>query len=60
MPLASYIGRKAIVTNPENNLEMVGKITRIHGKSKSKDKKVIVRFNKSVSPYIIQSKVIVK
>ncbi|UJG44696.1 MAG: hypothetical protein K9W46_05825 [Candidatus Heimdallarchaeum endolithica] len=60
MPLASYIGRKAIVTNPENNLKMVGKITHIHGKRKSRDKNVIVRFNKSVSPHIIQTKVIVK
>ncbi|MHA1352621.1 MAG: hypothetical protein ACTSPP_07525 [Candidatus Heimdallarchaeaceae archaeon] len=60
MPLANYVGRKAIVTNPENNLEIIGKITRIHGKRKSRENNVIVRFNKSVSPHVVQSKVIIK
>ena len=58
IPLESYLGRKVRV-HLKSGKELIGTITRIHGKRKSVEKTVIVRFSKGVSPHIITSRAIV-
>ena len=56
LPIESYIGRKVRIQLPKSEKQMIGKITRLHGKKTSKNNTVIVRFQKSVSPHIITAK----
>ncbi|MHA1405855.1 MAG: hypothetical protein ACTSSG_00545 [Candidatus Heimdallarchaeaceae archaeon] len=55
IPLEKYIGRKVRISLSEKK-EITGKITKIHGKNTSREKTVIVRFSKNISPHIITSK----
>ena len=54
-PLASYLGKKVRVYM-KSGKELVGVISKIHGRRTSKENSVVVRFNKSVSPHIITSR----
>ncbi|MEE9409642.1 MAG: helix-hairpin-helix domain-containing protein [Candidatus Heimdallarchaeota archaeon] len=55
-PLEKYLGRKVTVTFPKSNKQIIGTITRIHGKRSSIDKTVIVRFKQGISPHILTAK----
>jgi len=56
MPIESYLGRKVRIQFPKSERQIIGKITKLHGKKASKNNTVIVRFQKSVSPHIITAK----
>ena len=60
LPISSYLGRKVNITYPRTNKQIIGTISRVHGKSKSSNKAVIVRFQKGVSPHIITAKATLK
>ncbi|MCK4895772.1 MAG: hypothetical protein KAS47_03130 [Candidatus Heimdallarchaeota archaeon] len=60
MPISSYLGRKVNITYPRTNKQIIGTISRVHGKSKSRNKAVVVRFQKSVSPHIITARATLK
>ena len=60
MPINSYLGRKVNITYPKSNKQVIGTISRIHGKSKSRNKAVIVRFQKGVSSHIITARATLK
>ncbi|GAG97263.1 unnamed protein product, partial [marine sediment metagenome] len=55
-PLASYLGKRVRV-QMKSGKEIIGVISRIHGRRTSNENSVVVRFNKSVSPHIITSRV---
>ena len=55
VPLEKYLGRKVRV-QMKSGKELIGTISKIHGRRTSKENSVVVRFNKSVSPHIITSK----
>ena len=56
LPLESYIGRKVRIQFPKSEKQIIGKITKLHGKKTSKNNTVIVRFQQSVSPHIVTAK----
>ncbi|MBY9001128.1 MAG: hypothetical protein KGD64_09455 [Candidatus Heimdallarchaeota archaeon] len=56
LPISSYLGRKVNVVLPRTNKQMTGTISRVHGKSESRNNAVIVRFQKGVSPHIITAR----
>ena len=56
IPLPRYLGRKVTVTIPNTSKQMIGIISRLHGKKSSEDNKVIARFRRSVSPHIITAR----
>lgn len=60
LPISSYLGRKVNITYPRTNKQIIGTISRVHGKSKSRNKVVIVRFQRSVSPHIITARATLK
>ncbi|MHA1551757.1 MAG: helix-hairpin-helix domain-containing protein [Candidatus Heimdallarchaeaceae archaeon] len=60
LPISSYLGRKVNITYPRTNKQIIGTISRVHGKSKSRNKAVIVRFQRSVSPYIVTARATLK
>ena len=57
-PVDHYVGHK--VTISFGNRIITGKIVRAHGKKKSSDKTLIARFDKGLSPQLIESKVLIK
>jgi NAD-dependent DNA ligase len=54
-PLESYLGKKVRI-QMKSGKELLGVISKIHGKKSSKENSVVVRFNKSVSPHIVTSR----
>ena len=54
-PLASYLGKRVRV-QMKSGKEIIGVISRIHGRRTSNENTVVVRFNKSVSPHIVTSR----
>ena len=53
LPINSYLGRKVNVTFPRSTKQMTGTVSRVHGKSVSRNNAVIVRFQKGVTPHIV-------
>jgi len=56
IPLEKYLGRKVKVHFPNSERHLIGTITRLHGKSSSLDKTVVVRFSRGVTPHIITAR----
>ncbi|MHA1516518.1 MAG: hypothetical protein ACTSPF_13355, partial [Candidatus Heimdallarchaeaceae archaeon] len=56
IPLEKYLGRKVKVNFPNSERHLIGTISRLHGKSSSLDKTVVVRFSRGVSPHIITAR----
>jgi len=56
IPLAKYLGRRVKINFPNSDKHLIGTITRLHGKSSSLDKTVVVRFSRGVSPHILNAK----
>jgi len=56
IPLEKYLGRKVKVNFPNSDKHLIGTITRLHGKSSSVDKSVVVRFSQGVSPHILTAR----
>ncbi|MCG3254889.1 MAG: hypothetical protein KAU62_02290, partial [Candidatus Heimdallarchaeota archaeon] len=56
IPLEKYLGRRVKVNFPNSDKHLIGTITRLHGKSSSIDKTVVVRFSSGVSPHILTAK----
>ncbi len=54
--ISSFIGRKVAVQIPNSKISYTGKITKVHGKHNSAEKVVVARFNKGVSPHILEAK----
>ncbi|MHA1399954.1 MAG: helix-hairpin-helix domain-containing protein [Candidatus Heimdallarchaeaceae archaeon] len=57
LPISAYVGRRVVANYPNSKRTLMGKIVKIHGKNKSNEQKVIVRFNKGVSPHILETRV---
>lgn len=55
IPLQNYIGKKVRV-QISTEKTITGIITKVHGKSSSKDNAVVVRFPKNISPHIVSAK----
>ena len=56
IPLAKYLGRRVKINFPNSDKHLIGTITRLHGKSSSLDKTVVVRFSRGVSPHMLNAK----
>ncbi len=56
IPLAKYLGRRVKINFPNSDKPLIGTITRLHGKSSSLDKTVVVRFSRGVSPHMLNAK----
>ncbi|MCE7748044.1 MAG: hypothetical protein GPJ51_06585 [Candidatus Heimdallarchaeota archaeon] len=56
IPLEKYLGRKVKINFPNSERHLIGTISRLHGKSSSLDKTVVVRFSRGVSPHIITAR----
>jgi len=56
LPLPRYLGRKVNITFPNSSKQMVGTVSRLHGRKSSNNNTVIVTFKKSVSPHILTAR----
>jgi ribosomal protein L35AE/L33A len=56
LPINSYLGRKVSIYYAKSGKQLTGTISRIHGKSSSRNNAVIVRFQKGVSPHIVSAR----
>jgi NAD-dependent DNA ligase len=54
-PIESYLGKKVRI-HMKSGRELIGVISRIHGRRTSNENSVVVRFNKSVSPHIVTAR----
>ena len=56
IPIEKYLGRKVLINLPNSEKNLIGTITKLHGKRSSYDNIVIVRFSKSISPHILTAR----
>ncbi len=59
IPIEKYLGRRVKIDLPNSEKQIVGLISKVHGRRSSHDNMVIVRFSKNVSPHIVTARGIV-